>query len=71
MLEEERNMEKAALEAEKDFSSRLQRDREEDIRQGDEVMDTKFKRLEYLLGQSEVCYYNEHRQGTVIKFDFN
>ena len=47
-------MEKAALQAEKERSSRFQKDRDDDFKQGDEAMDTKFKRLEYLLSQSEV-----------------
>lgn len=55
MVQEEREMEKAALRAGKDLTNRFKKDREEDIKQGDEAMDTKFKRLQYLLGQSEVC----------------
>ncbi|KAI9753630.1 MAG: hypothetical protein M1815_006089 [Lichina confinis] len=54
MVEEESRMEKAALEAEKERSDRFRKDRDDDFKQGDEALDTKFKRLEYLLSQSEV-----------------
>ena len=57
MVEEESRMEKAALEAEKERSDRFRKDRDDDFKQGDEALDTKFKRLEYLLSQSEVSIH--------------
>lgn len=54
MVKEEKDMEQAALAAERDRSDRLRKEREDEMQQGNEAVDIKFKRLQYLLGQSEV-----------------
>lgn len=60
MVEEEKKMEEIALREERERNERLRMEREEDLKGGEEAMDSKFKRLQYLLGQSEVrdfiCY---------------
>ena len=54
MVEEEKKMEETALREERERNIRLQKEREDDLKGGEEAMDSKFKRLQYLLGQSEV-----------------
>lgn len=54
MVEEEKRMENEALGEERERDLKLEKEREQDTKQGEEVLDTKFKRLQYLLGQSEV-----------------
>lgn len=58
MVEEEKRMQDEALSEERERNMKLEKEREEDTKQGEEVLDTKFKRLQYLLGQSEVGVLN-------------
>ncbi|KAI9789158.1 MAG: hypothetical protein M1816_006290 [Peltula sp. TS41687] len=54
MEEEEKRMEETALGEERERNEKLKKEREEDLNGGEEIMDSKFKRLQYLLGQSKV-----------------
>ncbi len=54
MVEEEKKMEEQALRSEEQRSQMYERERERDMDRGDEVVDLKFKRLQYLLAQSKV-----------------
>ena len=53
-MEEQKEMAQTASRVEHGRYDRLQEQREDDLKGGDEVMDIKFKRLQYLLGQSKV-----------------
>ncbi|KAI9826254.1 MAG: hypothetical protein M1826_006676 [Phylliscum demangeonii] len=54
MEEEEQQMAQKTVQDEEQRQERLQQAREEDLQAGEEVVDSKFKRLQFLLGQSEV-----------------
>ncbi|KAI9840648.1 MAG: hypothetical protein M1838_003959 [Thelocarpon superellum] len=54
MREEEQRMEEAAMAEERERNLKFQAERDQDLQAGDEVVDPKFKRLEYLLSQSKI-----------------
>jgi ATP-dependent DNA helicase len=54
MLEEEQSLEVAATKEEAARAAAYQAERENDIQGGEEVVGSKFKKLEYLLNQSKV-----------------
>ena len=54
MLEEEKKLQTAVLKEEEERAAALQAEREKDAAGGEDVIDPKFKRLEFLLQQSSV-----------------